>query len=396
MRILIAEDERITRQSLLRQLERWGHDVTAAEDGADAWRRFQEKEFDLVVTDWDMPNMDGRELVEHIRQSDAASYIYLIMLTGRSEKSDLVAGMEAGADDFLAKPFDRNELRVRLKAGERIIQLERQLVSKNEALGSANDRMKRDLDAASAIQRNLLPQDLPVDVNAKFGWHFEPCDELGGDILNVVPIGDDEVAMYLLDVTGHGVPAALLSVTVSQVLNVRDPSSSILIAGQADGKPVSQSPSDVLAYLNRQFPMASSGGKFMTMVYAVLNLRTGLLRYANAGHPPPFLVRPGSNPEQLTGGNLPIGVIADAEIEESSIELQPGERVYLYSDGLSEAVNEEREMVQIEGLDRMIGRSQEGSLDDSIGRCVEELKAWCGTAPLTDDISLLAFELTRD
>ena len=124
MRILIAEDERITRRSLQRQLEGWGHDVVAAEDGAVAWQEFQEHAFDIVVTDWDMPIMDGRELIQCIRGSGRSRYTYLIMLTGRSEKADLVTGMEAGADDFLAKPFDRNELRVRLSAGERIIQLE--------------------------------------------------------------------------------------------------------------------------------------------------------------------------------------------------------------------------------------------------------------------------------
>ena len=103
MRILIAEDERITRRSLQKQLEGWGHDVLAAEDGVEAWSLFQQKPFDIIVTDWDMPRMDGRALIEHIRRSGESGYTYLIMLTGRSEKTDLVAGMEAGADDFRRK-----------------------------------------------------------------------------------------------------------------------------------------------------------------------------------------------------------------------------------------------------------------------------------------------------
>ncbi len=208
MRILIAEDERITRRSLQKQLEGAGHDVVAAEDGAVAWSHFQQQSFDIVVTDWDMPRMDGRELIECIRRRGQSSYTYLIMLTGRSEKADLVAGMEAGADDFLAKPFDRNELRVRLSAGERIIRLERRLAAQNKALAEANERMKRDLDSAAAVQRDLLPTDLPKSLSALFAWHFEPCDELGGDILNILPLNDDSVAMYLLDVTGHGVRRA--------------------------------------------------------------------------------------------------------------------------------------------------------------------------------------------
>jgi putative two-component system response regulator len=134
MRILIAEDERVTRRSLQRQLGGWGHDVVAVEDGAEAWEQFQRQQFDIVVTDWDMPELDGPELTKRIRALRQTRYVYLIILTGRSEKADLVAGMESGADDFLAKPFDRDELRVRLNAGERIIRLEHTLVDLNRDL----------------------------------------------------------------------------------------------------------------------------------------------------------------------------------------------------------------------------------------------------------------------
>jgi putative two-component system response regulator len=134
MKILIAEDERITRRSLQKQLEAWGHDVVAAADGVEAWRRFQHEQFDIVVTDWEMPRMDGRALIESIRNARGAGYTYLIMLTSHAEKADLVDGMDAGADDFLAKPFDRDELRVRLNAGERIIRLERELAALNRHL----------------------------------------------------------------------------------------------------------------------------------------------------------------------------------------------------------------------------------------------------------------------
>ena len=176
MRILIAEDERITRRSLQRQLEKWGHEVIAAEDGVEAWEQFQQHPCDIVVTDWDMPRLDGRELVERIRGSDAPGYVYLIMLTGRAEMADLVTGMEAGADDFLAKPFDQNELRVRLNAGERIIRLERNLAAQNL-------RMKRSLDAAADVQRSLLPKDLPATFGANFAWHYETV----GRVRHAVP-----------------------------------------------------------------------------------------------------------------------------------------------------------------------------------------------------------------
>src|SRR4051812_45002135 len=111
MRILIAEDERISRMTLTRQLQGWGHDVVAAEDGQQAWEQFQASPFDIVLTDWEMPRMTGPELVKQIRQQPAAAYTYIIILTSRSEKQDVIAGIEAGADDYLSKPFDKNELR---------------------------------------------------------------------------------------------------------------------------------------------------------------------------------------------------------------------------------------------------------------------------------------------
>jgi two-component system NtrC family sensor kinase len=142
VRILIAEDERIRRLTLRRQLERWGYSAVTVENGSQAWEEFQRQQFDRVVTDWDMPEMDGRQLTQHIRTSNPASYVYLILLTGRTDKADLVAGMEAGADDFLSKPFDRNELRVRLHAGEQIIQLEKDLALQNQELASTLAELK--------------------------------------------------------------------------------------------------------------------------------------------------------------------------------------------------------------------------------------------------------------
>ena len=397
MRILIAEDERITRRSLEAHFDGWGHDVVAVADGAEAWQQFQRQQFDIVVTDWDMPLMNGPELIKLIRDSAQQSYAYLIMLTGRSQTADLVAGMEAGADDFLAKPFDRNELRVRINAGERIIRLERKLAAQNETLQKANNRMKRDLDAAAAVQRELLPKDLPRTLDAVFAWHFEPCDELGGDILNVLPLNEHSVALYLLDVTGHGVPAALLSVTLSRVLTARDPRSSILITpNPAPEQPAIRPPREVAQQLNRLFPMEAQGGRFFTMVYAVLDTATGLLQYVNAGHPSPILVSPDDAPRQLTSASLPIGVLDDDVYEDVSIQLRSGDRLYFYSDGITEAANDRGQMLGTEGFLQILQRTPSSSLQQDLASCVASLKRWCGPVPFADDISLLALEMQAE
>jgi sigma-B regulation protein RsbU (phosphoserine phosphatase) len=393
MKILIAEDERITRRRLQRQLEQWGHEVTAAEDGRQAWDRFRQQQFDIIVTDWDMPHIDGRQLIEHIRRGEQRHYVYVIMLTGRSETSDLVAGMEAGADDFLSKPFDRNELRVRVRAGERIIQLERELAQQNAELANANDKMKKDLRAAAKIQRELLPKELPDTSRACFAWHYLPCDELGGDILNVFLLDDHHVAMYLLDVSGHGVPAALLSVTLSRVLTAHEVESSVLVTKdpRTDGLRVN-SPADVARRLNRQFPAESQDFRYFTMAYAVLDTRTHVLRYALAGHPGPILVRPGQETKPITGGGFPVGLIGDATYDQYELQLQPGDRLYFYSDGITEASNERGDMLETEGFTDLITRTCRGTVQESVDACVAALECWCHPCPFRDDVSLLLLE----
>ena len=134
MKILIADDESVSRRLLQTYLEKWGYQVTPARDGAEAWRLFEDDHFPMVITDWVMPEMDGSGLLRRIRASARPGYVYTILLTAKSQKEDLVEGMEAGADDFLTKPFDRDELRVRLRAGERIIRLEQNLRETQAAL----------------------------------------------------------------------------------------------------------------------------------------------------------------------------------------------------------------------------------------------------------------------
>jgi two-component system, NtrC family, sensor kinase len=134
MRVLLAEDDPVSRRLLQSYLEKWGHEVIATETGEEAWRLFQTSDFAMVISDWMMPGMDGLELLRRIRAARKSAYVYTVLLTARSHKEDLVKGMEAGADDFVSKPFDRDELRVRIRAGERIVQLERDLAAQNRAL----------------------------------------------------------------------------------------------------------------------------------------------------------------------------------------------------------------------------------------------------------------------
>ncbi|MCU0873052.1 MAG: response regulator [Pirellulaceae bacterium] len=137
MKVLVVDDDAISRKLLRTYLEKWGYQVTQAEDGAVGWSLFQTDDFPLVIADWMMPEMDGVELVRRIRAHERPGFVYCILLTARSHKEDLVEGMDAGADDFLSKPFDRDELRVRLREGERIVTLERAAAQQMQTTGPA-------------------------------------------------------------------------------------------------------------------------------------------------------------------------------------------------------------------------------------------------------------------
>jgi len=143
VKILIAEDEAVSRRLLQSYLQKWGHEVVVAEDGAAAWRTFQADEFPMVITDWMMPEMDGVDLIRLIRESERSFHVYVILLTARSQKEDVVEGMEAGADDFVTKPFDRDELRVRLRVGERVSALEAKLAEQTRELNELRAALAR-------------------------------------------------------------------------------------------------------------------------------------------------------------------------------------------------------------------------------------------------------------
>ncbi len=147
MKVLIADDDPVSRRLLQNYLQKWGYEVTVAVNGAEAWRFFEQDEFPVVISDWMMPELDGPELIRRIRACSKPNYVYTILLTARAQKEDLVEGMEAGADDFVSKPFDRDELHVRLRAGERIIKLEQALKEQNRAL----------LEAQAALKQNAAP-----------------------------------------------------------------------------------------------------------------------------------------------------------------------------------------------------------------------------------------------
>jgi sigma-B regulation protein RsbU (phosphoserine phosphatase) len=403
MRILIAEDERITRMTLARQLQSWGHEVTSAEDGHQAWAQFEaSRDVDIVITDWEMPGVSGLELVQRIRQTPRPVYTYVIILTSRAEKSDIVSGIEAGADDYVSKPFDRDELRVRLLAGERIVRLERALNRQNAELRDANERIRRGLEAAARVQRSMLPKANVETQDVRTAWKYVPTDELAGDAIGLHLIDDRYLVAYVLDVSGHGVPAALLSVSAMHALEPEPADSSLLRCGNGNRPAVEgghlgtvQRPARIATELNRRFRAGEHDGRYLTMVLCVLDTLEGRAQIVCAGHPPPILLRAGQEQPVPDEGGFPVGIFDEAEYCDGTVQLRPGDRLCLFSDGVIEQNDcDNKEQFGRGRIASGLSRRGELPVTDAAPRLIGDLDAWAGSSSFIDDVSLVLVEWT--
>jgi sigma-B regulation protein RsbU (phosphoserine phosphatase) len=284
---------------------------------------------------------------------------------------------------------------------EQLQQLERNLAERNRELeqtnarlAEVNGRMSRDLKAAAKIQETFLPREVPRVPDTEFAWIYRPCDELGGDGLNVIPLGDGKVGLYILDVSGHGVASALLSVTLSRLLSPPSEPSSILIRdGDVGDRFDITPPGEVAARLNRLFPFDSATGQFATLVYGILNAPTGEFRYVSAGHPGPVHLPFSADPVFLESEGFPIGM-GDNAYEERSVRLGTGDRLYLYSDGVSEAMDSAGEPFGNARLLEAICQGRSELLQDGVATLHGKIARWHGSERPQDDISILAVEVS--
>jgi sigma-B regulation protein RsbU (phosphoserine phosphatase) len=403
MKVLLVDDDPVARTLSACLLRNCGHDVVQAGDGLEALNVLAQETIHFVISDWLMPNLTGLELCRKIRSAGTDHYTYIILCTSKGDKKDFIEGMEAGADDFLVKPFSKEELRVRVRAGERVVDLEqglalqnRELTALNSKLLQAHSQIEADLQAAAWMQASLLPSTSVRVLGINSEWRFRPSRYVAGDTLNIFPIDQDHVAFYLLDVSGHGVPAAMLSVTLSMLLTPENTQASPLKRFDPQSQtylPVP--PEEAISELNKRFQ--SRDDQYFTMIYGLLNIQDLTLCFSQAGHPNPLLIQEGCQTRVLGDGGSPVGILPTAKYDSIQVQLHEGDRLVLYSDGVTECANAGGDLFGEQRLRDYLTFAGTKPLDDMLGGLEREMEVWRGRREFDDDISLLALEVaTRE
>ena len=321
-------------------------------------------------------------------------YIHLL-----KDKDPLVSALVHRLLEYRATVAD-NDINNRLlqELIAKYAESENRLKNLNRELTQKQNRLELDLIAASEIQKSLLPTNVNYGEILDVAWRFQPCDKIGGDIFNIIQLDHDHWAFYIIDVAGHGVPAAMVAVTVYQYLQ---PQSGNLIkrTGSSSDNLEIQRPAQVLEFLDREYPFERFNN-FFTMNYVVLNIKTGTLVSSSAGHPPPIILRPDGTLIMLKKGGRPIGTIdlrisTDEPIvyEEDQEQIGGEDKLLFYTDGVYEYQDDQGEFYGNQRFHERIKALKDQPVSDLIEASFEDLKVFGTNAAPKDDISLLGIQL---
>ncbi|MBV0892476.1 SpoIIE family protein phosphatase [Paracoccus sp. Z118] len=347
--VLLVDDSRSFNDLLAMQLRAAGYVVRQAESGERALAMCIEDRPDILLTDWEMPGMTGPDLCRAFRALPAPSYSYVVLLTGRRADGDAVRAFSAGADDFLTKPAPRGELLARLAVGERVLLMQERLMAANarlqatlDQLHAAQAEMEADLREARKIQQGLVRERQARIGGFDLSLLMRPSGHLGGDLVGFRPAGPGRFAAYAIDVSGSGITAALLTARLAAHLSGAD--------AELPGTGMLPGPRQVVDGLNRLMLDEVRSDVYLTMIHADIEAATGRMRLVQAGHPHPMLQRADGHVVSVGTGGMPVGMFRDAEFEEIELQLSPGERLFIASDGVTEAVSPAGDQLGDDGL----------------------------------------------
>lgn len=389
--MLVVDDSRAQRVLLRASLTRWGYDVAEAATGDEALALCQREQFDIVLSDWVMPGLSGPDFCRAYRRLPGESYGYFILLTSKSGKEEVALGLDAGADDFLSKPVTPAELHARMRAGERLIGMQRELRDNNRLLGAAleelrgvHDSLDRDLIEARKLQQSLVRDRHHDFGTAAISLMLRPSGHVGGDLVGYFPLAPGRLAFFSVDVSGHGVASAMMAARLAGMLSSSFADGNVALAYETVGI---LPPETVTERLNRLVLEVMQVDQYFTCVYGDADLRSGDIRMVQAGHPHPLLLEASGNVRALGNGGLPVGLIPGAAWERLELRLAPGDRLFLMTDGLTECRNPAGDELGEEGLIALVRRNLGLGGEKFLDALQWDVEGWAGGADPADDIS---------
>ncbi len=375
--VLAVDDEPVNLQVLKNSLSVAGFRVLSAVDGQDALRVLESEGIpDLILLDVMMPRMSGYEVCRQLREKYSLSELPILMLTARNRIQDLVRGFEVGANDYVAKPFDQNELLTRVNT----------LLSLKNAVDSQMHlvTLQQELAIAKRIQLSLLPENPPQISALRATMRYRPMTAIGGDFYDFHAT-EEGGGCIVADVCGHGVPAALIAsmVKLSFAVNL----------------PAADRPVEMLAGMNRML-IDMVGTNFVTAVYAYIDSRSGRMHLANAGHLPTYIRRAKSDEViTLNPKGMPLGCFEELGLGLNSFDLEPGDRILLFTDGITEAANTAEEEYGAGRLEAFLRGADDLDIDKLADGLMAEVTAFADSLEVQgqgDDLTVIVLEYSGE
>jgi sigma-B regulation protein RsbU (phosphoserine phosphatase) len=374
--ILVVDDDRLTRKLLVRTLSAEGYTCAESESGTDAWERLHAGQPALVLLDFDIPGLNGAELLKRLRsdRNPAIAQIPAIMLTGHGGEESEVLCLEAGANDFVTKPINTAVLRARIGTQLRLRSMRRQLEGQKEELEAWRHNLERDLAAARLTQQSLIPQK-PLKIP---GWDiaacFRPVIQVGGDIYGWLAMKDGRILFWMADATGHGASAALLTTLTKLLFH--------------HGSLEHATPAAIMEAVNDDFRSIFGRRLLMTAMCIALEPTTGRARVVGAGHPPLMISRANGKHALVWSTAPPLALAERAQFVETIVDLRKGDAFLLYTDGLFGSSQAKRTGLNPKKLARMLDHKARDA-DSLLSRMLKQAAPVDGDGTLSDDIAAL-------
>jgi sigma-B regulation protein RsbU (phosphoserine phosphatase) len=387
-RILMVDDSATERARIKQLLTGLGYDVTEACNGTEALSLLESQPFELVLSDQNMPEMDGKELCRRVRSDERYGSPYVVMLTAENDHNELVTCMDAGADDFLRKPAVKEELRVRLAAGARLISMREDVKQQNLVLNqtvseleTAHQQNQEELQFATHLQEEYVPKNQWLTPTLELATHFQTARGIGGDSMGFVTTNNNQVIIYQIDVMGHGVASAMLSFTLQNA--IQQMLSNYI--NQSVLPPLHQ----IVRRMNERFPSERFSGLYFTMFLGLIDENCNTLRYCQAGHPHPCVLSDEGEMLQISRGSFPVGMFEFADFETRSLPFLPGSTLMLSSDGLFDIVDDSNSAIGRSAIESILKQERKEDAQTQLEKIKQFAYDWGNHETPEDDVSVM-------